>query len=44
MTDSPDYNLGYEDAREMVLLIISEMKETYNYHNPTLEELRDRIQ
>lgn len=33
----------YEDALEMVLDVISEMKETYDFHNPTLEELEQRI-
>lgn len=33
----------YEEAIEMVLEVISEMKESYNFHNPTLDELEQRI-
>lgn len=33
----------YEEAIEMVLEVISEMKETYDFHNPTLDELEQRI-
>lgn len=38
---SDDYYLGYEDAREMVLLVISEMKQSFD--NSILEELAQRI-
>jgi hypothetical protein len=41
--DTPDYYLGYEDAREMVLLVIEEMQLSMNFHNPTLDELEQRI-
>lgn len=33
----------YEDAIEMVLDVISEMRATYDFHNPTLDELEQRI-
>lgn len=41
MDYSEDYYLGYEDAREMVLLVIQEMQSDFD--TPTLEELRQRI-
>lgn len=41
---SHDYNLGYEEAREMVIEVIEQMRDSYDYHNPTLDELEDRIQ
>lgn len=33
----------YEDAIEMVLDVISEMQESNDFHNPTLDELEQRI-
>lgn len=33
----------YEDAIDLMLEIISEMKASGNFHNPTLEELEERI-
>jgi hypothetical protein len=39
----PDYYLGYEDAREMVLLVIQEMRLSNTFNDATLEELRQRI-
>ena len=33
----------YEDAIEMVLDAISEMKDSMDFHNPTLDELEQRI-
>jgi len=44
MTDSHDYNLGYEEAREMVMEVIEEMRDSGKYFIPTLNELEDRIQ
>ena len=43
---SEDYYLGYEDAREMVLLVIQEMQNSYPFMDfdvATLEELAQRI-
>lgn len=37
------YNLGWENAIRMVLDTISEMQYTYDWHNPTLDELEQRI-
>jgi len=36
MTDSHDYNLGYEEAREMVMEVIEEMRDSGKYFIPTL--------
>lgn len=33
----------WEEAIEMVLDVISEMRDSMNFHNPTLDELEDRI-
>jgi hypothetical protein len=33
----------YEDAIDMVLDVINEMKNSMNFHNPTLDELEQRI-
>lgn len=33
----------YEEAIDMVLDIITEMKDSMNFHNPTLDELEQRI-
>ena len=41
MDYSEDYYLGYEDAREMVLLVIQEMQSDFD--TQTLDELRQRI-
>jgi hypothetical protein len=41
MDYSEDYYLGYEDAREMVLLVIQEMLDKFDI--TTLDELRNRI-
>jgi hypothetical protein len=38
------YNLGYEEAREMVLEAIEAMRDSGDYHNPTLDELEGRIE
>ena len=37
------WNRGWESAIDHVLDIISEMQYTYDWHNPTLEELEQRI-
>jgi hypothetical protein len=41
MDYTEDYYLGFEDAREMVLLVIQEMLDTFDI--TTLDELRNRI-
>ncbi len=33
----------YEEAIDMVLDVISEMRDSMNFHNPTLDELEQRI-
>jgi hypothetical protein len=38
-----DYNLGYSEAVEMLLRVIQEMKESGNFHNPTLDEVEQRM-
>jgi hypothetical protein len=38
-----DYNLGYEEAREMVMEVIEEMRDSMNFDIPTLDELEQRI-
>jgi hypothetical protein len=37
------YNLGWENAIDMVLDAISEMQNSMDFHNPTLDELEQRI-
>jgi hypothetical protein len=34
---------GWDEAIEYVIEKCNEMQETLNFHNPTLEELEDRI-
>jgi hypothetical protein len=41
MDYTEDYYLGFEDAREMVLLVIQEMLDKFDI--TTLDELRNRI-
>jgi len=41
--NSEDYLGGYTEAIEMVLEVITEMQESMNFHNPTLDELEQRI-
>ena len=41
--DQAFYNLGWENAIDMVLDVIGEMYNSYNFHNPTLDELEQRI-
>ena len=38
------YYIGYEDARDMVMQVIEEMMNSMDFHNPTLDELEQRIQ
>lgn len=33
----------YQEALEMVLDVIAEMRQSYDFHNPTLDELEQRI-
>ena len=33
----------YDDAINMVLDVISEMRDSIDFHNPTLDELEQRI-
>jgi hypothetical protein len=37
------YQIGWDEAIEMVLDVISEMSNSMNFHNPTLDELEQRI-
>jgi hypothetical protein len=41
--DTLDDVVTYEDAINMVLDVISEMRDSMNFHNPTLDELEQRI-
>lgn len=41
--NSEDYRGGYAEAIDLVLDVISEMQESMNFHNPTLDELEQRI-
>ena len=47
MTDkfnnNPDYDQGWQEATDHVIDIINEMQYTYDWHNPTLDELEQRI-
>jgi hypothetical protein len=38
-----DFARGYESAMDTVFDVISEMEESMNFHNPTLEELEQRL-
>jgi hypothetical protein len=38
------YNLGYEEGIEAVLAAIERMRDSGDYHNPTLDELEGRIE
>jgi hypothetical protein len=38
-----DYNLGYEEAREMVMEVIEEMRDSNKFDLATLNELEQRI-
>jgi hypothetical protein len=37
------YNQGYAEAIDMVIDVIGEMYNSYDFHNPTLDELEQRI-
>jgi hypothetical protein len=37
------YDKGYWAGVDMVLSVIAEMQESMNFHNPTLDELEQRI-
>ena len=41
--DTLDDAVTYDDAINMVLDVISEMRDSMNFHNPTLDELEQRI-
>jgi hypothetical protein len=43
MTTPEMYQVGWDEAIEMVLDVISEMQDSMNFHNPTLDELEQRI-
>lgn len=46
LTDSQieyHWKRGWDEAIEYILEISSEMQESYNFHNPTLDELEQRI-
>lgn len=38
-----NWRRGWEEAIDYVLDISREMRESYNYHNPSLDELEQRI-
>ena len=38
-----DYKQGWYEAIEMVEEVIAEMRESMDFHNPTLDELEQRI-
>jgi hypothetical protein len=40
---SDDYAKGWHEAIEMVLDVISEMNNSMDFHNPTLDEIEQRI-
>ena len=40
---NPDFPNTWEGAIDMVLDVISEMQNSMNFHNPTLDELEQRI-
>ena len=46
-TDNPQdkyfYDIGWQEAIDMVIDVIGEMYNSYNFHNPTLDELEQRI-
>lgn len=37
------YDDGWQEAIDMVLDVVGEMYNSYNFHNPTLDELENRI-
>lgn len=37
------YDEGWQDAIDYVLDVVSEMYNSYDFHNPTLDELEQRI-
>lgn len=37
------YDEGWKEAIDMVLDVVGEMYNSYNFHNPTLDELEQRI-
>lgn len=41
--NTPEYDKGWQEAIDMVLDVISEMNDSMDYHNPTLDELEWRI-
>ena len=41
--DTLDDAVTYDDAINMVLDVISEMRDSMDFHNPTLDELEQRI-
>lgn len=41
--NNSDYDMGYSEAIEVVLQIIQQMKESGNFHNPTLDEIEQRV-
>jgi hypothetical protein len=43
-TTPEDYALiGFEQSREEILEILSEMRKSGNFHNPTIDEIEQRI-
>lgn len=43
MSNPEMYDVGWNEAIDMVLDVISEMNNSMNFHNPTLDELEQRI-
>lgn len=37
------YDQGWQEAIDMVMSVIEEMQDSMNFHNPTLDELEQRI-
>ena len=43
MSNPEMYDIGWNEAIDMVLDVISEMQNSMGFHNPTLDELEQRI-
>jgi hypothetical protein len=41
--NSEEYQRGWDEAIEMVEDVIEQMQNSMNFHNPTLDELEQRI-
>lgn len=38
-----EFYAGYNEAISILLEVIEQMEESGNYHNPTLDEIKDRM-